>query len=80
MNAMRVGIFALMRPVMTSTEGRCVATIRCNPTARASCARRQMRGSTSSPQVIIRSANSSMTITMRGKASSSGRWVARKAS
>ena len=27
-NAMRVGMFALMRPVITSTEGRCVARIR----------------------------------------------------
>ena len=27
-NAMRVGMFALMRPVMTSTDGRCVAKIK----------------------------------------------------
>ena len=33
--AMRVGMLALIRPVITSTDGRCVATIRCIPTARA---------------------------------------------
>jgi len=32
---MRVGRFALMTPVMTSTEGRCVARIRWMPAARA---------------------------------------------
>ena len=53
-------------PVITFTEGRCVAMTRCMPAARASCARRQMRSSTSFLQVIIRSANSSITITMRG--------------
>ena len=30
-NAMRVGMFALIRPVMTSTDGRCVARIRWMP-------------------------------------------------
>ena len=30
-NAMRVGMLALMRPVITSTDGRCVARIRWMP-------------------------------------------------
>ena len=34
-NAMRAGMLALMTPVMTLTLGRCVATIRWMPTARA---------------------------------------------
>ena len=33
--AMRLGMLALMRPVMTSTLGRWVATMRCIPAARA---------------------------------------------
>ena len=32
---MRVGMFALMTPVMTFTDGRCVAMTRCMPAARA---------------------------------------------
>ena len=55
-----------MMPVMTFTEGRCVAMIRCMPTARAICARRTMYSSTSLRATIIRSASSSMTITMCG--------------
>ena len=39
---MREGMFALIRPVMTSTDGRCVAMTRCMPAARAFCAMRQM--------------------------------------
>lgn len=46
-NASLEGIFALITPVMTSTEGRCVAIIRCIPAARAICARRQIASSTS---------------------------------
>src|SRR5205823_9968380 len=53
------GTFALMSPVMTSTEGRWVATTRWMPVARASCARRQIACSTSGPCSIIRSASSS---------------------
>ena len=34
-NAMRDGMLALIRPVMTSTDGRCVATTRWIPVARA---------------------------------------------
>ena len=45
--AIRVGKFALIRPVTTSTDGRCVATMRWMPVARASCARRQIWRSTS---------------------------------
>ena len=40
---MRAGRLALIRPVMTSTDGRCVARIRWMPTARAICARRADR-------------------------------------
>ena len=65
-NAMRVGKFALMRPVMTSTDGRCVARIRWMPAARAFCARRVIGSSTFLPTVIIRSASSSTMTTMRG--------------
>ena len=32
---MRLGIFALIKPVITSTEGRCVAKIKWIPIARA---------------------------------------------
>ena len=35
---MRVGMLALIRPVITSTDGRCVARIRWMPAARAFCA------------------------------------------
>ena len=70
--AMRVGMLALMMPVMTLTDGRWVAMTRCMPAARASCARRQMLSSTSPGQTIIRSANSSMTITICGMIFSPG--------
>ena len=63
-NEMRAGKFALINPVMTSTDGRCVARIRWMPTARAICARRVIDSSTSRAAVIMRSASSSMTITM----------------
>ena len=43
---MRVGTLAFNRPVMTSTEGRCVASTRWMPTARAICAIRVMASST----------------------------------
>ena len=64
--AMRVGKLALIRPVMTSTDGRCVATIRWMPVARASWARRQIWRSTSYGAAIIRSASSSMITTQYG--------------
>src|ERR671920_491940 len=46
-NEIRDGRFALIRPVMTSTDGRCVARIRWMPTARAICASRAIDSSTS---------------------------------
>ena len=64
--ARREGILALITPVITSTEGRCVAIIKCMPAARAICARRQMESSTSPGAAIIKSANSSMMITICG--------------
>ena len=66
LKAMRDGRFALMTPVRTSTEGRCVATTRWMPTARAFWARRTIASSTSLGAVIIRSASSSMTIDDQG--------------
>ena len=45
--AIRDGTFALIMPVMTSTRGRCVASTRWMPTARAFCARRMIESSTS---------------------------------
>ena len=65
-NEMRAGRFALIRPVMTSTDGRCVARIRWMPTARAICASRAIDSSTSLPATIIRSASSSISTTMKG--------------
>ena len=44
---MRDGRFALINPVITSTDGRCVARIRWMPTARAICASRAIDSSTS---------------------------------
>ena len=69
---MRVGKFALMTPVMTSTLGRCVARMTCIPAARAFCASRATAASTSLPCCIIRSANSSTTMTIHGSFSGSG--------
>ena len=63
---MRVGKLALMVPVMTSTEGRCVAMMTWMPAARAICARRCTAASISLPATSIRSAISSMTTTMKG--------------
>ena len=71
MNAMREGMFALINPVIMSVDGRCVATIRWIPDARPSWAMRQMDSSTSLEATIIRSASSSITITIRGRYSSS---------
>ena len=60
----RLGKLAFMSPVMTSTDGRWVATTRWIPAARAFWARRAMRVSTSLAATIMRSASSSMTTTM----------------
>ena len=62
--ASRDGMFALMTPVMTSTEGRWVAMTRWIPTARAICAIRQIDSSTSRAATIIRSFSSSTTMRM----------------
>ena len=59
-------MFALISPVMTSTDGRCVATTRWIPVARASCEMRVIAFSTWIGAVIMRSASSSMTMTMYG--------------
>ena len=64
LKAMRAGMLDFISPVMTFTSGRCVATMRWMPTARALAASRVMGISTSRPAVIIMSANSSMTTTM----------------
>ena len=60
----RVGKLALIVPVMTSTDGRCVAMMMWMPDARAICASRWMQASISLPATIIRSAISSTTTTM----------------
>ena len=65
-SARRLGILALISPVMTSVEGRCVAMTMCMPAARAVCARRTTESSTSLEAAIIRSAISSMPIKICG--------------
>ncbi len=66
---MRVGRLALMTPVMTSTEGRCVAMIRWMPAARDFWLRRWISTSISLPTVTIRSASSSTISTICGSTS-----------
>jgi len=61
--AMRLGKLALMRPVITLTEGRCVAITRWMPTARAFWASIASGPSTSPCTVIMRSASSSISST-----------------
>ena len=68
-NAMRAGTLALITPVMTFTLGRCVATMRWMPTARAFWAMRVIDSSTSRAATIIRSLSSSTTTTMYGSRS-----------
>ena len=60
----RVGKLALIMPVRTSTEGRWVAITRWIPAARAICARRVRATSTSREATIIRSASSSIIMTI----------------
>ena len=67
--AMRLGILAFMRPVMTSAEGLCVAIMRCIPAARPIWATRQMLSSTSFEATNMRSASSSTTMTTCGMVS-----------
>ena len=64
LKAILAGKFALMIPVITFTDGLCVATIKCIPIALANCAKRAIGVSTSLPAVIIKSANSSITKTI----------------
>ena len=66
-NARRAGTLALITPVMTLTDGRCVAITRWMPTARAIWAMRQIESSTSRAATIIRSASSSITTRMNGR-------------
>ncbi|MCY1453729.1 hypothetical protein D9M71_707410 [compost metagenome] len=65
-------MLALIRPVITSTDGRWVARIKWIPAARAFCAIRAISSSTFLPTIIIMSANSSTTTTMVGSFCSSG--------
>ena len=62
-------MFAFIRPVITSTEGLCVAMIKCIPAALAFCAILAIRCSTFLPTNIIISANSSTTTTIDGRVS-----------
>ena len=62
-NESREGTFALISPVTTSTLGRCVASTRWIPAARASWVIRTTASSTSRGAIIIRSASSSTTTT-----------------
>ena len=55
-----------MSPVITSTDGRCVARIKWIPEARAFCAMRAINSSIFFPVTIMRSASSSMMITISG--------------
>ena len=64
--AIRDGMLFLMVPVMTSTDGRCVPMIRCIPAALAFAARRAMELSTLSGAVAMRSASSSIMMTILG--------------
>ena len=67
LNAILAGKFALITPVITLTEGLCVAIIKWIPIALANCANLAIGVSTSLPAVIIKSANSSTTKTTYGK-------------
>jgi hypothetical protein len=60
----------LIIPVITSTDGRCVASTRWMPTARDFCASRITASSTACGDTIIRSASSSITTRRYGSVSS----------
>src|SRR5699024_5403434 len=64
--ARREGTLVLIKPVTTSTDGRCVARTRWIPAARAFCVMRTMETSISFGVVVIKSANSSTTQTING--------------
>ena len=63
-NAILDGTLALISPVITLTDGLCVAITICMPAALASCASLHMASSTSPGATIIRSASSSTIITI----------------
>ena len=75
--AMRLGMLAFMRPVITSARGLWVAMTRCIPAARPIWATRQMDSSTSLAATVIRSASSSMTTTTDAMCCTSSRCAAR---
>ena len=79
-NAIREGTFALIIPVITSTDGRCVASTRWMPTARDFWARRMTQSSTACGETIMRSASSSMTTSRYGSGASPRARSARLAS
>ena len=58
------GMLALINPVITLTDGLCVANIKCIPAALAFAANLVIRSSTFFPTLSIISANSSITTTM----------------
>ena len=64
LKAIRAGKLALIRPVTTSVEGRCVARTIWIPAARAFWAKRAIGCSASRPAVIIRSDHSSTISTI----------------
>ena len=65
--ATREGTLALIKPEITSTDGRWVARIMWIPAARAFCPRRIIASSTSLLATIIKSANSSTMTTINGR-------------
>ena len=65
--ATREGTLALIKPEITSTDGRWVARIMWIPAARAFCPRRMIASSTSLLATIIKSANSSTITTIKDK-------------
>ena len=67
-SAIRDGMFALISPVTTSTDGRCVATTR-HPDRAGHLRDPAIASSTSRGATIIRSASSSITTTMNGMCS-----------
>ena len=71
-NAILEPIFALITPVITSTEGLCVAISRCMPAALASAASLDIYVSTSFDATIMSSASSSITKRTSGRCSTSG--------
>ncbi len=71
--AIRAGMLTLIVPVITSVDGRCVASTRWMPTARDFWARRMIESSTSAGATIIRSASSSITQRMCGSGASPAR-------